>query len=198
MLLRAVKGKGTDGLPAAVRLIGGAAALALACLLPAAAGAEKPPAYFGDRYEEGLAAARNLVSVHHEGIRITGTPVFIARVRAALAIVEWNDSHSWHFTRKHVRRITLNGHAGMDIGGGRITAADDPSERPAAFASRIVHEVWHAELAVSDEAGDALAAESFCLARQNEFLLRVGLPALDVERTLASRYWEKEYWSRDW
>lgn len=175
-----------------------AVALVLALLVPAVVGAEKPPTYFGERYEEGLAAARKFSSAYHEGIRITGTSAFIERVRAALALIESADSRSWYFTRKHVRRITLNGHAGMDIGGGRMTAADEPDQEPAAFAGRIVHEAWHAELALNGEVSEGEAAEAFCLARQDEFLVRAGFPGIDVERTLASRYWEKDYWSRDW
>ncbi len=56
----------------------------------------------------------------------------------------------------------------------------------------------HAELAAAGREIRGEAAEAACLARQNEFLLGAGLPPLDVERTLASRYWETDYWSRDW
>jgi hypothetical protein len=160
--------------------------------------ADVPPTYFGERYEDGLAAARRLDTEYIEGIRVTGTPWFIARVRAALALIEKGDASSWYYTRKSVRRITLNGHAGMDIGGGRITAADDPNEQPAVFAGRIVHEAWHAELARRGKVAEGAVAEGFCLARQNEFLRRAGLPLLDLKGALESRYWEKEYWSRDW
>ncbi|HEY5998433.1 MAG TPA: hypothetical protein VI078_03925 [bacterium] len=86
----------------------------------------------------------------------------------------------------------------MDIGGGRITAADDANEQPAVFAGRIVHEAWHGELARSGQVAEGAVAEGFCLARQNEFLRRAGLPAMDLRGALESRYWEKEYWSRDW
>lgn len=180
------------------RSLGWPSLLVLVLFLPKNAGAEKPPMYFGERYEEGLAAARQYSRTYHEGILITGTPAFIERVRAALALIESADSRSWYFTRKHVRRITLNGHAGMDVGGGRITAGYEPDEEPGAFAGRIVHEMWHAELASSRTESAGQAEEAFCLARQNEFLVRAGLPGIDVERALASRYWKKDYWSRDW
>jgi hypothetical protein len=188
-----------DHFPTRTAGVGGCAvAIALALLFPAAARAEKPPTYFGERYEEGLAAARSYAGSYYEGILITGTPAFVGRARAALALIESKDSRSWLFTRKHVRRITLNGHAGMDIGGGRITADDEPGEQPEAFAGRIVHEAWHGELALSGDVRSAEEAEAFCLAHQNEFLVRAGFPGIDVARTLASRYWEKDYWSRDW
>ena len=41
-------------------------------------------------------------------------------------------------------------------------------------------------------------AETFCLERQNEFLVKAGIGAIDVAAALGSEYWKTDYWSRSW
>ena len=175
-----------------------AAALAVCCL-----GASRPEgggarAYFGRNYEKAQIRARGYEQVFHEGIRITGTGPYIARIRAALDLIEEMDPRNWYFVRKNVRLITLSGHAGMDIGGGRLTTGSEEGVAATVTAGGIVHEAWHRELFFSGREWEGREAEASCLRKQNEALEKFGAPTLDVEEVLRSEYWKVDYWSRDW
>ena len=175
-----------------------AVAAALWCL-----GASKPPGgglepYFPEDYEAGRTRDGSYRQRYHEGILVTGTPGFIARVGEALDLIEATDRRNWYFVRKHIRRITLTGHPGMDVGGGRFTSGDGEGETTAWFAGKIVHDAWHRELYFRGLPWEGREAELFCLERQKEFLGRLDDDSLDVEEALRSEYWKVDYRARDW
>jgi hypothetical protein len=159
-------------------------------------GAVEP--YFGEHYEEMQAVARQYEQKYHEGIKITGTSGYIARIRAALDLIEAKDSRNWYFVRKNIRRITLNGHSGIDIGGGRMTSAAGESEALETLAGGIVHEAWHRELYLMGRPWQGREAEVFCLRKQNEVLGKLNSAQLDLDEMLRSEYWKVDYWSRQW
>ena len=175
-----------------------AAVLAVCCIAAAPPERGAVPDFFPEGFEEREAAARNLRQVYHEGILITGSETYLSRVRAALLIVEETDSRSWYFVRKQIRRITMTGHTGVDVNGGRVTSREDGPGSAAELAAQIVHEAWHGESYSSGLPWDGPAAERFCIERQNEFLARLGLPRIDVETALRTEYWKVDYWSRTW
>lgn len=171
---------------------------ALCCL-----GASRPEEaavrpYLGKHYEKVQSIVRGYSQEYHEGIKITGTPEYIARIREALELIEANDRRNWYFVRKHVRKITLSGHPGMDIGGGRLTTGSEEGVPSTVTAGGIVHEAWHRELFFSGRAWEGREAEAFCLQKQNEALAKMGGEPLDMEEVLRSGYWKVDYWSRDW
>jgi hypothetical protein len=178
-----------------VLLVASLAAASLAASRPDS-GEVRP--YFGENYEGAQIIARGYDQVYHEGIRITGTVAYIARVREALDLIEEKDPRNWYFVRKHVRRITLSGHPGMDIGGGRLTTASEEGVPAAVTAGGIVHEAWHRELFFSGAPWEGREAERFCLRKQNEALVLLGALPLDPDEALAGEYWKVDYWSRDW
>jgi hypothetical protein len=154
--------------------------------------------FFPEGYEERQLEERGHGQRYHEGILITGTADYISRVRDALDLVESADPRNWYFLRKHVRRITLTGHPGMDVGGGRFTSGEGEGETTAWLAGKIVHDAWHRELYLRGRPWEGREAEVFCLERQREFLARADGGALDVEEALRSEYWKVDYWARDW
>lgn len=175
-----------------------APALAACCIAAAPPEQGAVPDFFPEGFDEREAASRNLRQRYHEGILITGSDAYISRVRAALRLLEETDSRSWYFVRKQIRRITMTGHTGVDVNGGRITSREDGPGSAAGLAAQIVHEAWHGESYSSGQPWEGPAAERFCIERQNEFLGRLGLPLIDVETALRSEYWMVEYWSRSW
>lgn len=178
-------------------------ALSLAALAACCLGASRPPAgevppFFKEGYESALVSAGRHSQKYHEGIMITGTAGYIARMKDALELIEKSDSRSWYFVRKHIRKITLTGHSGMDVGGGRFTSGAVETEGAASTAGGIVHDAWHRELYLRGEAWEGREAEVFCLEKQNELLGKMESPLLDIEEVLRSEYWRSDYWSRDW
>ena len=153
---------------------------------------------FRGKFEEQQVRARNYVQGYFEGILITGTAEYITDMRAALELIETADSSSWYYVRKHVRRITLTGHAGIDIAAGRFTSGAGEVGGVEFLAGSLVHDAWHRELYVSGEKWEGREAEIFCLKKQNGFLAGVNAAPVDLEAALASEYWKIDYWSRDW
>jgi hypothetical protein len=182
--------KKAKGLPAVV--------LAVCCLGSSPPPGGKAAPFLPDGYEKIQVARLHYTQRYHEGIRITGTTAYVSRVKAALETIEAADPRSWYFVRKHVRKITLTGHSGMDVGGGRLTSGDLAGEGVDAAAGGIVHEAWHRELYERGRAWAGREAEIFCLNRQNEFLARLNAAQLDIDETLRSEYWKTDYWSREW
>jgi hypothetical protein len=172
--------------------------LGLCCLGAANPDQDAPAPFLPEDYEQRQVATHQYRQSRWEGILITGTEEYLARVTAALALIEATDSRSWHFVRKHVRLITLNGHAGMDVGAGRITTDDARRGGVVNLAAQIIHEAWHRELSWSGLACEGRVAEIFCIAKQNEFLRRSRLPTIDLDEALRSEYWTVDYWSRNW
>lgn len=154
--------------------------------------------FFPEEYERWQLEERNHRQRYHEGILVTGTVTYISRVRDALELIESADPRNWYFVRKHVRRITLTGHAGMDVGGGRFTSGEGEGETGAWLAGKIVHDAWHRELYFRGRPWEGRDAEIFCLGKQREFLERVDSGPLNVEEALESEYWKVDYWARDW
>jgi hypothetical protein len=178
-------------------------ALSLAALAACCLGASRPPAeavrpFFQQGYESIQVSARQHSQEYHEGIMITGTAGYIAQMEGALELIERTDSRSWYFVRKHIRKITLTGHSGMDVGGGRFTSGEKSDEGAASTAGGIVHDAWHRELYVRGEPWEGREAEVFCLEKQNEVLGKLKSPLLDIEEVLKSEYWRTDYRSRDW
>ena len=153
---------------------------------------------FQRKFEEQQVKARDYRQGYYEGILITGTAGYITAVRAALELIETADSSSWYYVRKHVRRITLTGHAGIDIASGRFTSGAGEVGGVEFLAGSLVHDAWHRELYVSGKKWEGREAEIFCLEKQNGFLAVVNAAPVDLEAALASEYWKIDYWSRDW
>lgn len=164
-------------------------------VIPGAA-AERP--YFEENYEQVQKAAFRHDWKYYEGVLISGTPRFLERAAAALALVEEKDPRNWYFVRKHIRKITLTGHSGMDVANGRLMSGALAEESTVAAAAGIVHEAWHRELHFRGDDWTGREAEKICIEKQNAFLALLGAPPLDVEATLASEFWKVDYWSRDW
>ena len=175
-----------------------ASVLAACCTAAAPPEHGAVPDFFPEGFEEREVTTRNLRQVYHEGILITGSESYISEVAAALQLVEETDSRSWYFVRKQIRRVTMAGHTGVDVNGGRITSREGGPGSAAGLAAQIVHEAWHGESYSSGLPWDGAAAERFCIERQNEFLARLGLPRIDVETALRTEYWKVDYWSRTW
>lgn len=178
-------------------------ALSLAALAACCLGASRPPAeavdpFFPEGYENLQVSARQHSQKYHEGIMITGTAGYIVQMGDALELIEKTDSRSWYFVRKHIRKITLTGHSGMDVGGGRFTSGEKSGEGAASTAGGIVHDAWHRELYVRGGPWEGREAEVFCLEKQNELLEKLKIPLLDIEEVIRSEYWRTDYWSRDW
>jgi len=174
------------------------AALAASCLAASRPDTGQVRPYFGENYEEAQVIAYSYDQAYHEGIKVTGTGAYIERIRRALDLIEEKDPRNWYFVRKHIRRITLSGHPGMDVGGGRLTTGSEEGIPAAVTAGGIVHEAWHRELFFSGSPWEGREAERFCLGKQNEALERLGGTPLDLDKVLASEYWKVDYWSRDW
>jgi len=174
------------------------AALGICCLGASRPNMAEVEPYFGENYEKAQVIARGFDQTYHEGIMITGTSGYISRTREALELIEGRDPRNWYFVRKHVRRITLSGHPGMDIGGGRLTTGREEGATAEAIAGGIVHEAWHRELYLTGSLWDGREAEIFCLKKQNEALDKLDGVQLDMDEALRSEYWKVDYWSRDW
>jgi hypothetical protein len=170
-------------------------AAGIACLGADRPGDETVPPLFRGKFEEQQVRARNYRQGYYEGILITGTAGYITAMEKALALIETADSKNWYYVRKHIRRITLTGHAGIDIGAGRFTSGDGEVEF---LAGSLVHDAWHRELYVSGKKWEGREAEIFCLEKQNGFLAGVNADLVDLEAALASEYWKIDYWERDW
>ena len=154
--------------------------------------------YFDENFESLQMLARNHSQRWYEGIRITGTAGFSDRIAEALALVENTDPREWYFVRKHIRKITLTGHPGMDVAIGRLMSGPLEGESAEMTAGGIVHEACHRELHFQAVPWNGREAERICIEKQNAFLSRLGAPPLNVEETLASEYWKVDYWARDW
>lgn len=170
---------------------------AMTCLGASQAPREVRP-YFGEKFEEQQVTAWKYRQDYVEGILITGTERYISEVKKALELIETRDGRNWYYVRKHVRRITLTGHAGMDIGGGRFTSRESHEGSTEHLAGTIVHDAWHRELFVRGMPWEGEEAELFCLDRQNEFLTKLGAETVSPEEAVRSQYWKVDYWSRDW
>jgi hypothetical protein len=173
-------------------------AAGIACLGAGGSGDEAVSPLFRGKFEEQQVRARNYLQGYYEGILITGTAEYITAVRAALELIETADSSNWYYVRKHVRRITLTGHAGIDIASGRFTSGTGEVGGVEFLAGSLVHDSWHRELYVSGKKWEGREAEIFCLEKQNGFLAGANATPVDLEAALASEYWKIDYWSRDW
>ena len=165
---------------------------------PASAGADSVEPFFPRDYDTRRVAVERHVQKYLEAVLITGTEEYVGRVSAALELIERTDPRSWYFVRKHVRKITLTGHPGMDIGGGRFTSGAGEGVERESLAGSIVHDAWHREHYVRGDPWEGRGAEIFCLERQNAFLAMVERPPLDIDEVVATAYWETDYWSRNW
>jgi hypothetical protein len=155
-------------------------------------------AFFEENFESIQMLARNYQQRWYEGIRVTGTEGFSGRIVEALALVEDTDTRNWYYVRKHIRKITLTGHPGMDVANGRLMSGGLAGESAVTAAGGIVHEAWHRELHFRGADWSGREAERLCIEKQNAFLSLLGAPPLNVEETLASEFWKVDYWSRDW
>jgi hypothetical protein len=170
-------------------------AAGIVCLGADRPGDETVPPLFRGKFEEQQVRARNYRQGYYEGILITGTAGYIAAMEKALELIETADQRNWYYVRKHIRRITLTGHAGIDVAAGRFTSASGEMEF---FAGSLVHDAWHRELYVSGKKWEGREAEILCLEKQNGFLAAVNADLVDLETALASEYWKIDYWERDW
>jgi hypothetical protein len=173
-------------------------AAGIACLGAGRPGDGAVPPLFLGKFEEQQVRARNYLQGYYEGILITGTAGYLTSMRKALELIETADPRNWYYVRKHIRRITLTGHAGIDIGAGRFTSGAGDVGEVNFLAGSLVHDAWHRELYVSGRRWQGREAEIFCLEKQNGFLTAVNAAPVDLETALASEYWKIDYWSRDW
>ena len=87
----------------------------------------------------------------------------------ALSLIEKTDPRVWYFVRKHIRKITLTGHPGIDVVNGRLMSGELGGESIESIAGGIVHESWHRELHFRGEKWRGREAERICIEKQNAF-----------------------------